>query len=297
MTAPVHDDCMSKYRDRVSSTRFHVYNLGSDGQDIFSLPGDQDIFEIVLGECALRHGIVVEAFALMSNHFHLLIDASDGDLSAFVRDFTAAYASAYNMRTSRRGPLFVGRFSSVPILDDGQFAVVVRYIHRNPLAFIPAASLVAYRWSSLGILAGHRVRPEWFDSSAVLDVVGLESLVDDTLATSEFDRFPVGDLPPDRRTTLGELDEAAGRLEGGGGASGQTLRTVVLGLAVELRVTDIVAIADHFGVKPNSVRTAARRSRIRTGSDPSYARLRQLLLRQLDCADAVPFCPGLNGTG
>lgn len=288
---------MSKYRDRISSTRFHIYNLGADGQDIFSLPGDQEIFESVLGETALRHGIVIEAYVLMTNHFHLVVDVGDGDLSAWVRDFSAAYASAYNARTARRGPLFVGRFSSIPILDECQFVAVVRYVHRNPLDFVPAEALAAYRWSSLGLYVGRRPKPEWFSPVTVLDLVGLGSLVDDTLATSGFDRVPLGDLAPSRRTTLVDLDRAAAQVAAAGDISSTTLRNVVLGLAVELRAADIAATADHFGVKPNSVRTGARRARVRCETDPSFARLRLVLLQQLDAAGPVPFCPGLNGTG
>ena len=70
-----------KLRDLDSSEWFHVFNKGSDGQDIFSLDGDHHLFEELVGAAARRTGLEVHVYALMSNHFHFLVRAPGGVLS------------------------------------------------------------------------------------------------------------------------------------------------------------------------------------------------------------------------
>jgi REP element-mobilizing transposase RayT len=106
----------TRYLDE--TTWHHVYNRGADGQDIFSLDGDQSLFENLIGETVAVYDVEIHAYALMSNHFHFLIRDSNRELSEFMQFLAGQYAAAYNIRTQRRGPLFEGRFGSVPILDE-----------------------------------------------------------------------------------------------------------------------------------------------------------------------------------
>ena len=146
-------------RDLDSSTWFHVTNRGYDRHDIFHTDRDRLLFEALMVEAFDRHRVTLHAYALMTNHFHLLVECADGDVSSAVQRMTARYAAAFNDRRRRTGPLFTGRFWSGPIMSEEQRFVSGLYVHRNPLAFVPPAALSAYRWSSLGCYTGRRARP------------------------------------------------------------------------------------------------------------------------------------------
>jgi REP element-mobilizing transposase RayT len=146
------------HRDLTRSEWFHVYNRGADRQDIFSADGDWTLFEQLTAEAFERFAIELHAYALMTNHFHFLGRAGDGGLSEAMQRLCGRYGAAYNERTGRTGSLFTGRFQSVPITSDAQLTQTARYIHRNPLAIVPAAALDTYRWSSLGVLTGQAPR-------------------------------------------------------------------------------------------------------------------------------------------
>ena len=125
-------------------------NRGADRQDIFSDDDDRHMFEHHAGDLVRRGLLEIHAYALMDNHFHFLGRSPQGELSAAMHRLGCEYARWYNRRHRRDGPLFRNRFVSVLIDDEEQLLVASRYIHRNPLAFVPPAALGAYRWSSLG---------------------------------------------------------------------------------------------------------------------------------------------------
>ncbi len=125
------------------------------------------LWEHLVGESFAHFDVELHAFVWMTNHVHMLTRCDDGDLSAAMQRLCFRYASAYNERTGREGPLFTGRFRNEPILSDAQLHQAARYIHRNPLAMVPAAALDTYRWSSLGPLVGARAVPDWLSTGVV----------------------------------------------------------------------------------------------------------------------------------
>ncbi|MBQ9069576.1 MAG: transposase, partial [Eggerthellaceae bacterium] len=82
---------------------------------------------------------------LMDNHVHLLVHATLPDLSIFMNRVESAYAIYFNKRHDRVGTLFQGRYSSVPINDDPQLMLAVRYIHHNP---VKKGEPLENKWSS-----------------------------------------------------------------------------------------------------------------------------------------------------
>jgi REP element-mobilizing transposase RayT len=276
-------------RDLSTSTWFHVNNRGSDRQDIFSADGDRLTFEWLLGDVDDRFAVEIHAYVLMSNHFHLLLHDPGGELSAAMQYLTAKYATAYNRRTSRDGPLLTGRFHSTPIVDDAQLCATARYIHRNPLAFVPKSALGAYRWSSLPVVLGRRTAPPWLQLGVVRSV---SEHADDHL------RFVVTDLPSDgtvgadgriRAVTLNDVVAVVASVGGcqpadiseGRGGDPARLRMITVTIALGERVADSLGLASELGLDPQSVRRIARGGRVALADDPSFSRLHQEVLRRL----------------
>ncbi len=272
-------------RTDLTHPTLHVYSRGADRQDIFSGDHDRHLFEQLLGDLPERFGVAVHAVALMHNHVHLIVDRSDGDLSAAMQHLFGRYARSYNERTDRSGPLFTGRFGVTEITSDEQLVQCSRYVHLNPLEFVPLDAITSYRWSSLGVYAGHRSGPEWLDTSLVPRVLHYSD--------HEYVRFVLTPQPGDCRgrpvqpwaaLTLGDVDAAVVIVTGHRPAMsrrgrGDLARDLAIAAAVELRVGDTASIADHHGMTSAvSVRTTARRVRVRCSEDAHLAgRLRRIV--------------------
>ena len=161
----------------------HVMNRSILGLHIFSEDADCLFFINLLHKFSLRYNIVVIAYSLMPNHFHLFVYDPDGNLSEFMHDLSATFASAYNCRHERYGHVFQGRFKS-QVVDSSKYArVVSRYIHLNIVntsRHVNASVeeklelLKEFRWSSLAYYLYPSAANDipWFDPTEVLNQFG-----------------------------------------------------------------------------------------------------------------------------
>ena len=84
----------------------------------------------------------------MSNHYHLLVQTTEWDLSRCMGQINGVYTQRYNRRNRHDGQLFRGRYKSILIDNDNYLTVLVRYIHHNPLRAEMVSRLEDYTWSS-----------------------------------------------------------------------------------------------------------------------------------------------------
>jgi REP element-mobilizing transposase RayT len=286
-------------RDLTQSEWYHVYNRGADKQDIFSADSDRVLFEQLAAEAFGRFGVSLHAYALMTNHFHLLVHTPDGGLSEAMQRLCGRYGAAYNERVERTGSLFTGRFCSVAITSDAQLIWSGRYIHRNPLDIVPARALPAYRWSSLGCVLGRRTVPEWLAVGAVATGFATpDRYLQFVLTPQPSDRLDQGRLPPLRSTGCEEIERAvatvarlASPLEPLTGA----LRMLAITVALEARAADTAELAARYGLSDrSSVRRLARQGRVRTAESRAFAVMHAAVRRELA---SLPWSDGPLGSG
>ena len=280
-----------KLRDLTTSHWQHVGHRGNDRQDIFSSDGDRRLFESLMAESFERFEVELHAYVMMSNHVHLLVRFADEGLSPAMQRLFGRYASAYNQRTQRDGSLFAGRFHSQPVTSDAQLTQVARYIHRNPLAFVPAAALATYRWSSLGAICGYRDRPSWLASGVVADGLEGRQYLDYVTAPQPSDRFRFDPVQQSADVvSCSDIDERlvaltgceSAQLRDSGNRASNELRTLAITLATDLRVASQDEIAHHYGLSDaRSVRRIARRGRVRSSQSQAFARLLEQTRRHL----------------
>jgi REP element-mobilizing transposase RayT len=159
-------------RPDVAGGYHHVFNRGVDRQPIFRTDRDRVEFLRLLDVVHHRFGVLVHSYCLMGNHYHLVLECPDGGLSSAMHLLASNYVRHVNERWGRDGPLFRARFATRPVTDEAYLIQLVRYVHRNPLSFIPESELVRYRWSSARAYLGHRARPTWLRTDDVLRLVG-----------------------------------------------------------------------------------------------------------------------------
>ncbi len=144
-----------------------VYNRGARGQPIFLNDDDRLHFLYLLGVITHRWNIEIHAYALMTNHFHLLVHCPDGNLSPAMQYLFSNYVRAFNKRHGFDGPLFRGRFEDTTPDGDGETALHLfiqneaRYAHRNPLDIQRDLDLALYEWSSYPAYVG-AAQGEWW---------------------------------------------------------------------------------------------------------------------------------------
>ncbi len=152
---------------------YHVMDRGDRSEDIFHDHKDRQRFLATLGQACGRTGWRVHSFVLMRNHYHLLLETPEPNLSRGMHWLQTTYTVRHNKRHHLRGHLFQGRYKAIVVEAEAEnyFATVSNYIHLNPLrAGLLRASqkLSDYPWSSFPLLcAAPSQRPDWLESSRV----------------------------------------------------------------------------------------------------------------------------------
>ena len=161
-------------------------NRGARRRRIFEDENDRHAFFQRLDAVHERYGTSVLAFCLLGNHYHLVLRQPGGGVSAPMQLLSSQYTRYYNRRQGLDGPLFRGRFHSVPIRDEQQLVATVRYVHANIFDIGPHVSPRTHPWSSHPIYLGSVAGPRWFDTDLVLGVIqsaaSLDRLVHDARA-------------------------------------------------------------------------------------------------------------------
>jgi putative transposase len=151
-------------------TLHHVMVRGIESRRIVNDVADRKNFVERLGELAAGTKTTIYAWALLTNHAHILLRSAEIGLSGFMRRLLTGYAISCNRRHRRWGHLFQNRYKSIICDEDTYFTELVRYIHLNPLR----AKLVKnftqlgrYRWCGHSVLMG-KIQNEWQDRDYVL---------------------------------------------------------------------------------------------------------------------------------
>jgi REP element-mobilizing transposase RayT len=137
----------------------HVIVRGIERRDIFNDDHDRQLFVTRFASLLSETGVQCYAWALLSNHFHLLLMPTTTTLSHFMRRLLTGYAVSFNRRNKRSGHLFQNRYKSIVCEEEPYLLELVRYIHLNPLRAGMVASLdelAIYPWTGHAVLLGHR---------------------------------------------------------------------------------------------------------------------------------------------
>jgi putative transposase len=182
---------------------YHLYNRGVEKRDIFPETQDYHIFLLYLQQYLLPkeklalqsllqlsdpttsvHNQILKllslknfsseaellAYALQSNHFHLLIKQNSADtIDRLMNALITRYVLYFNKKYNRVGPLFQGVYKAVLIQTDEQLLEVSRYIHLNPYFHgnLPVDVLNPHVYCSLPEYLGKR-STEWTKTSTIL---------------------------------------------------------------------------------------------------------------------------------
>lgn len=127
---------------------YHVTSRGNARNEIFLNDSDREAFLATLAWVVERFGWMCHAYCLMDNHFHLLIETPEPNLSSGMRQLNGVYTQRFNRHHKRVGHLFQGRFKAILVERDSYLLELCRYIVLNPVRAHMVTSADQYSWSS-----------------------------------------------------------------------------------------------------------------------------------------------------
>jgi REP element-mobilizing transposase RayT len=164
----------------------------------------------ILGRTVSMRSWVCHAYCLMGNHYHLLVETPEANLSRGMRSVNGEYTQAFNRRHRRRGHVFQGRFKAVLVEKETHLLELCRYVVLNPVRArgMRVGSPEAWPWSSYRATAGLEGSPGFLSTDWILSRFG---------GTGEVARRRYARFVAQGRGVRSVLSEASGGLILGGG--------------------------------------------------------------------------------
>jgi putative transposase len=133
---------------------YHVTSRGDRREDIYESDADRQSFLNLLGDVCVRYNWRCHAYCLMGNHYHLLIETPDANLSKGMRQLNGVYTQICNRSNNRVGHVFQGRYKAILVEKQSYLLELSRYIVLNPVRAEMVRSAKDWRWSSYRAMAG-----------------------------------------------------------------------------------------------------------------------------------------------
>lgn len=149
---------------------YHVMNRGRRGENIFCNTDDYGRFIALLQEAGEMFTLRVSAFCLMPNHYHILLQTPQANLSRAMRHINGVYTQRFNRARKIDGQVFRGRYKSVLVQEDSHLLELLRYIHKNPLQGELCSNMENYLWSSHHAYISSTPDWNWIHKKFLLDM-------------------------------------------------------------------------------------------------------------------------------
>ena len=137
-----------------SGALYHVTSRGDRQGDIYDDDDDRQAYLSVLASVCESYNWVCHAYCLMSNHYHLLIETPDGNLSRGMRQLNGVYTQVFNRTHERVGHVFQGRYIAILVEKESYLLELSRYIVLNPVRAGMVGSAKDWLWSSYRATTG-----------------------------------------------------------------------------------------------------------------------------------------------
>lgn len=127
---------------------YHVIHKGKNREPIFRYEDDKSYILELINESKEKYDFKVFAYAILDDHYHLLIQTLNIPISKIMYCINYGYAKYYNSKFHRTGPVFRDRYKGIIVRDERLIPDLVKYIHYDPVLHNICNSIVEYKWSS-----------------------------------------------------------------------------------------------------------------------------------------------------
>lgn len=151
---------------------YHLTSRGNARSNIYVTDADRIDFLKLLAKTCQRFGWHSYAWCLMGNHYHLVIETSEANLSRGMRHINGVYTQTFNRTHQRVGHLFQGRYKAILVEKDSYLLEVIRYVLLNPVRANMTKTAGQYPWSSYRAMISKATTPDWLERDWVLGHYG-----------------------------------------------------------------------------------------------------------------------------
>ena len=151
---------------------YHVTSRGNAQQAIFLDDDDRTSFLEELIRTIQRFHWICYGYCLMDNHYHLILETPEANLSRGMRQLNGIYTQRHNHRHTRVGHVFQGRYKAILVERDSHLLELARYVVLNPVRAGLCATAEAHPWSSYCATAGLTDCPTWLAAERLLEHFG-----------------------------------------------------------------------------------------------------------------------------
>ena len=147
---------------------YHIISRGERRENIFFDDRDRFKFLEKLGETAQKFNLKIHGYVLMDNHFHLLMETPDANLSTAMHHINTSYSNWFKSKHQIIGSVFQGRYKSILVEKDLYLLILSVYIHLNPVRAEIVEKPEEYKWSSFRIYMGGEKTISWIFTEDIL---------------------------------------------------------------------------------------------------------------------------------
>lgn len=151
---------------------YHVTSRGDRREDIFLNDDDRASWLAILAQVCERHNWICHAWCQMSNHYHLVVETVEGNLSQGMRQLNGVYTQSMNRKHRRVGHVFQGRYKAIIVEKDAYLLELARYVVLNPVRARMVKNVNDWRWSSYPAMIGVEEAPPWLQTDWILGQFG-----------------------------------------------------------------------------------------------------------------------------
>lgn len=151
---------------------YHITSRGNARESIFLQDADRHIFLEVLQNVVEKYNWLCHAYCLMNNHYHLLVETPDANLSMGMRHLNGVYTQRFNRRHNRIGHVFQGRYKSILVERNEHLLELCRYLVLNPVRAAMVNEPKEWSWSSYLPTAYSIKSPEFLSVDWILGQFG-----------------------------------------------------------------------------------------------------------------------------
>ena len=155
-------------RIEFSGALYHVTSRGDRRESIDEDDIDRECFLKICEQVVENFNWICHAYCLMTNHYHLIIETPDGNLSKGMRQLNGVFTQASNRRHRRSGHLFQGRYKAVLVDADAYLLELTRYVVLNPVRARMVVDPGEWPWSSYRVMTGEVIAQPWLSTDGLL---------------------------------------------------------------------------------------------------------------------------------
>ena len=177
---------------------YHIVQRGTERKNIFISDKDREKFLSYFNSAHLTYKAIFHTYTLMNNHYHLILETPQANLSKIMHYLNASYAVYFNTKRKRTGPLYQGRFKAILVEEDEYLHYLSCYIHLNPVRAGIVKTPEEYLYSSYKYFVSNQKPPQWLNTAFILSMFNRQ----ESKAKKLYKQFVIDNIGKEKDTII-----------------------------------------------------------------------------------------------